>query len=32
MCGSIFNDIEQAFDFLFDEYEKFKHNRGVFCK
>jgi glycosyltransferase involved in cell wall biosynthesis len=26
-CGSIFNDSEQTFDFLCDQYEKFKHDR-----
>jgi hypothetical protein len=26
-CGSIFNDSESTFDFLCDEYKKFKQNR-----
>ena len=26
-CGSIFNDSEQTFDFLCEQYEKFKHDR-----
>ncbi|MDC0459756.1 hypothetical protein OAM07_03280 [Crocinitomicaceae bacterium] len=28
-CGSIFNDIEQTFDFLCDQYERFKQNTIV---